>query len=156
MEKIRAIALDMDGVLTDGTFWWSADGGETKRFSFRDVMGISVGKKAGLIFAIISGENTPQVSRYAEKMKIEHVFAGCKDKASALREFSGKVNIPLEQMSFMGDDINDLSAMDLVAFSAAPSDAHESVLVRARFISKHPGGNGAVRELIDTILKTKE
>jgi len=68
--QIKAIALDVDGVLTDGGFWWGADGQEWKRFSFRDVMGISVGRRAGLVFALISGEESMLVDRFAQKMAL--------------------------------------------------------------------------------------
>ena len=81
MGQIKAIALDVDGVLTDGTFWWGPDGQEWKRFSFRDVMGISRARRAGLVSALISGEDTPLVDRFARKMEIDHVFKGCNDKA---------------------------------------------------------------------------
>ena len=88
MKQIKAIALDVDGVLTDGTFWWDVDEAETKRFSFLDVMGISLGRKAGLIFALISGEDSPLVDRYAEKLGITDVYMGCKDKGAAARASS--------------------------------------------------------------------
>ena len=74
MKPIKGIALDVDGVLTDGTFTWDVDGGEYKSFSFTDIMGISIAKKAGIVFAIISGENTPHIDYYANKMGITDVF----------------------------------------------------------------------------------
>jgi len=89
ISRIKAVALDVDGVLTDGTFWWGPDGEEYKRFSFLDIMGVSLGRKAGLVFALISGEDSPLVDRYAAKMGITDVFKGCKDKASALRREVG-------------------------------------------------------------------
>jgi 3-deoxy-D-manno-octulosonate 8-phosphate phosphatase (KDO 8-P phosphatase) len=152
MGEIKAVALDVDGVLTDGTFCWSSDGSESKRFSFMDVMGVSLGRKAGLIFALISGENSPLVGRYAQKMGIGDIYQGCKDKAAALREFAAKHGLEMTEVCLMGDDINDVPAMELAGFSAAPPSAHESALSVAQYITKHPGGNGAVRELIDAIL----
>ena len=91
MTGIKAIALDVDGVLTDGTFAFGLHGEELKSFSFRDVMGISLGKKAGLVFALISGEDSPLVDRYAGKMGIGDVYKGCKDKAAAIR---GQASVP--------------------------------------------------------------
>src|ERR1035441_8664802 len=90
MRSIKAIALDVDGVLTDGTFWWGPDGQEWKRFSFRDVMGICRARRTGTIFALISGENSPLVDRFAEKVGIESrdIFKGCKDKDKALQKFA--------------------------------------------------------------------
>src|ERR1700679_534830 len=105
--SIRAIALDVDGVLTDGTFWWGPNGEEFKRFSFLDVMGVSLGLRAGLRFALISGEDSPLVDRFARKMGIEDVYKGCKDKAAALKSFAEKRGLDLASICFMGDDVND-------------------------------------------------
>ena len=146
---IKAIALDVDGVLTDGTFWWGPDGQEWKRFSFRDVMGISRAQKAGILFALISGEDSPLVDRFAKKMNIAGVFKGCKDKAVALKEFAAQNGLALAAIAFMGDDINDLGAMKLAGLSAAPANAHPSVLEQVAFVAKSCGGQGAVRELVD-------
>ena len=152
MKDIKAVALDVDGVLTDGTFIWGQNGEEFKQFSFTDVMGISLASKAGIIFTLISGEDNILIDRYAEKMKIVDISKGCKDKASAVISFSKKYNLNLNQICFMGDDINDIAALELVGFSAAPASAHESVKQKVKFLSTKAGGHGAVRELIDFIL----
>jgi 3-deoxy-D-manno-octulosonate 8-phosphate phosphatase (KDO 8-P phosphatase) len=149
---IRALALDVDGVLTDGGFLWGPGGEEFKRFSFLDVMGVSLGTKAGLVFALISGEDSPLVDRFAAKMKIRHVYKGCKDKGQAFRAFSEAAGIPLEAMAFMGDDVNDLPALELAGFAAAPANAHASVKARVDLVTAARGGDGAVREVIDALL----
>jgi 3-deoxy-D-manno-octulosonate 8-phosphate phosphatase (KDO 8-P phosphatase) len=149
---IKAIALDVDGVLTDGTFWWGPGGEEFKRFSFLDVMGVSIGRKAGLVFALISGEDSPLVDLFAAKMEIADVFKGCKDKAAALREFALRHSLALDEIAFMGDDVNDLPALALAGLPAAPARAHETVLRAVRHVTKRPGGRGAVRELVDMVL----
>lgn len=149
--EIKAVALDVDGVLTDGSFWWGPGGAEWKRFSFRDVMGISRASRAGLIFALISGEENELLTRYARKMNITHVYPGCKDKAAALRSFAESQGLNLAQVCFMGDDINDVSALQLAGLAAAPADAHDAVLAVAQFVTKRPGGRGAVRELLDSL-----
>lgn len=152
MSKIKAIALDVDGVLTDGTFVWGLNGEEFKKFSFLDIMGISIGTKAGMIFALISGEDSPLIDRYAMKMHIVDVFKGCKDKAAALKDFAQRRQLDLTQICFMGDDVNDLPAMELSGMSAAPAGAHEKVRLKASLVTERYGGQGAVRELIDTII----
>lgn len=149
---IKAIALDVDGVLTDGTFWWGPDGAEFKRFSFLDVMGVSLGRKAGLVFALISGEDSPLVDRFAAKMGIADVFKGCKDKAAALRAFAGRRGLDLAEVAFMGDDVNDLPALALAGLAAAPATAHESVRRAVHHVAGRSGGRGAVRELVDLVL----
>jgi 3-deoxy-D-manno-octulosonate 8-phosphate phosphatase (KDO 8-P phosphatase) len=153
MSSIKAIALDVDGVLTDGTFWWGPDGAEWKRFSFRDVMGVSRGRRAGLVFALISGEDSPLVDRYAQKMGIRDVHKGCKDKALALRTFAETHGFALSEICFMGDDVNDLGAMEAAGLAAVPVDAHESARRIAGLLMTRPGGKGAVRELVDLILQ---
>lgn len=152
MKRIKAIVLDFDGVLTDGTFIWNTGGREYKRLSFYDIMGLSIGSKAGIIFAIISGENNALIDRFAEKTGITDVFKGIKNKAEALRLFAVKKGFELTQICYMGDDVNDLAAMEICGFTAAPASAHESVKKKARLITEHAGGHGAVRELVDYIL----
>ncbi len=153
MSRIKAVALDFDGVLTDGDFLWGPDDQEWKRLSFRDVMGVAEARRAGLVVALISGEDTPILTRYATKMGIEHVYKGCKDKAKAIVEFATIIGIPLSEIAFMGDDINDIEAMKLVGLSATPSNAHRSVLALAKFVSKNPGGQGAVRDLMEFVIQ---
>ena len=156
---LRAIAFDVDGVLTDGTFVWSAVGEESKRFSFTDIMGISLLRRLGLKMALVSGEPSPLVDRYAEKMSIPFVVKGTRDKAAALREFGAKFEIPLEQTCFFGDDINDLSAMEIAGLCACPSNAAAEVFAYVEergYVSPLPGGHGAVRSLADAILAARE
>lgn len=151
-DTIDAIVMDVDGVLTDGGFWWTAQGEELKRFCFLDVMGISLGKRAGLVFGLISGETTPFAKFFAQKMEIAEVYLGCKDKGAALKSFAESQAIPLERICYMGDDVNDLPAMGIAGLSAAPANAHPSVLERVQLRLRNRGGDGAVRELIDHIL----
>jgi 3-deoxy-D-manno-octulosonate 8-phosphate phosphatase (KDO 8-P phosphatase) len=153
ISHIKAVALDVDGVLTDGTFWWGPDGQEWKRFSFRDVMGVSRGRRAGLVFALISGEDSPLVDRYAQKLGISDVHKGCKDKASALRKFAAAHGFQLSEVCFMGDDVNDLEALATAGLSVVPVDAHESARRIASLVMTRPGGQGAVRELVDLIVQ---
>jgi len=155
LERVRAVALDVDGVLTDGGLWWGPGGDEWKRFCFADIMGISLARRAGLELALISGENSPLVDRYAEKMHIGHIMKGRRDKATALREFAAAAGIELAEICYMGDDVNDLPAIEIAGFSAAPANAARDVLVRADFIAKSTGGNGAVRELIEALLAAR-
>ncbi|MGA8272369.1 MAG: HAD hydrolase family protein [Candidatus Sulfotelmatobacter sp.] len=155
LDKIRAIALDVDGVLSDGGLWWGPAGEEWKRFCFADIMGVSLARRAGLILALISGESSPLIDRYAEKLLIRHVVKGCRDKAAALRDFAAAAGVKLTEVCFMGDDVNDLQAMAIAGFSAAPANAASAVLERADFVAKAPGGNGAVRELVEALLAAR-
>lgn len=155
MKEIRAIALDVDGVLTDGGIWWGPNGEEWKRFCFADVMGVSLACKAGLIVTLISGEDSPLVDRFAAKFKMADITKGCREKAQALRLFAERNQLQLKEICFMGDDVNDLPAFEIAGLSAAPADARPAVLRKAKFIANSKGGNGAVRELIDAILEAR-
>ncbi|HEX9368365.1 MAG TPA: HAD hydrolase family protein [Vicinamibacterales bacterium] len=155
MKRLKAIALDVDGVLTDGGVWWGPNGEEWKRFCFADIMGVSLAMKAGLIVGLISGEGSPLVDRFAVKMGITDIEKNCKDKARALRAFAERRRLSLTDLTFMGDDVNDLEAMSIAGLAAAPASAVPAVLQRATFVSVKPGGYGAVRELVDAILRAK-
>jgi 3-deoxy-D-manno-octulosonate 8-phosphate phosphatase (KDO 8-P phosphatase) len=152
LEQIQAVVLDVDGVLTDGGFWWGPNGEEWKRFCFADIMGISLGQRAGLTFALISGEESPLVDRYAAKMRVQHIVKGCRDKAAALRTVAAAAGIELAQICYVGDDVNDLAAMRIAGFSAAPANAARDVLACVDFISNNRGGDGAVREVVEALL----
>lgn len=149
VEGIAALALDVDGVLTDGRFWWGPGGEEFKSFSFRDVMGLSRGMKAGLRVVLISGEDSPLLDRYAAKLGIPHLYRGCKDKAAALKDYGKAQGLPLSSICFIGDDVNDVAAMEIAGSSAAPADAHPIARKAAKRLLNAPGGNGAVREWVD-------
>lgn len=155
MKAIRAVAMDVDGVLTDNTFAWREDGQESKSFSFRDVMGVSLARKAGFRFALISGESTPFVDMIAHKLGITDIHKGCKDKATALRAFAEQHQLALAEICFIGDDVNDVPAMLLAGLSAAPADAHTAAKRAAALITQAPGGRGAVREVLDRLLATE-
>jgi 3-deoxy-D-manno-octulosonate 8-phosphate phosphatase (KDO 8-P phosphatase) len=156
---LRAIAFDVDGVLTDGTLIWSSAGEESKRFSFTDIMGVSLLRRLGIKMALISGEPSPLVDLYAEKMHIPFVVKGTRDKAAALRDFTTKFEIPLEQACFFGDDVNDLSAMEIAGLCACPSNAAAEVLTYVAehgYLSPLPAGRGAVRSFADAILAARK
>jgi 3-deoxy-D-manno-octulosonate 8-phosphate phosphatase (KDO 8-P phosphatase) len=152
MKDLKAIVLDVDGVLTDGGVWWGPNGEEWKRFCFADIMGVSLAMKSGLIVALISGEGSPLVDRFAVKLGITDIQKNCKDKARALRLFAERRDVALAHVAFMGDDVNDIGAMEIAGLAAAPANAARAVLAKASFVARSHGGNGAVRELVDAIL----
>jgi len=159
LQTLQAVAFDVDGVLTDGTLMWSPTGDEYKTFCFADIMGISLLRRIGLKLALISGEDTPHIDRYAQKMRIPFIVKGTRDKAAAVRQLGVQFHIPLENICFFGDDINDLFAMEVCGLCACPSTAATQVLeyVSERgFTSSKPGGSGAVRELSDAILAARQ
>lgn len=144
--------MDIDGVLTDGTFTWDSAGGESKSFAFADIMGLSRARAAGISLGLISGEDGPIVKRLAEKIGATYVAAGCRNKAAALREFSEASQIPLEHIAYIGDDVNDIDALSIAGLSVAPLNAQSGVKRSVDLVLEKTGGDGAVRQLIELLL----
>jgi 3-deoxy-D-manno-octulosonate 8-phosphate phosphatase (KDO 8-P phosphatase) len=149
---IKAVAMDLDGVLTDGTVWLDEAGRESKRVAFADIMGVSLGRRAGLHFALISGEGGPLLDAIAVKLGITDTYPYCKDKAAALRDFAAKRQLQLDEICFIGDDVNDVSALGICGLAVVPSGAHPAAAAVSTVITKMPGGGGSVRELVDLLL----
>jgi 3-deoxy-D-manno-octulosonate 8-phosphate phosphatase (KDO 8-P phosphatase) len=149
---IKAVVMDVDGVLTDGTVLLDDQGREAKRVSFADIMGVSIGRRAGLLFALVSGESGPTLDQIARKFGIDEVDRGCKDKAAALRAFAARHALTLGEICFIGDDVNDVPALELSGLPAAPATAHKAALAVASVVTAKAGGAGAAREVIDRLL----
>lgn len=159
-EKVKAIATDVDGVLTDGTFWWGTNGEEFKRFSFADVTGIALARKAGIRLALISGESSESaktlVQRLADKLQIADVYKGCHDKAGAVTEFASRYGLQLSEVCFIGDDVPDLPAMEIVGLPVAPANAQNVAKKTAAWVASRNGGCGVLREVIDLIIQQQQ
>jgi len=115
-------------------------------------MGISLARKSGILFALISGEASPLVDRFAQKMGITDVHKGCTDKAAALEAFAARHNLSPEEVCFVGDDVNDLTAFAIAGLAAAPGDAHPKAKQAAHYVTQASGGRGAVREIVDHLM----
>jgi YrbI family 3-deoxy-D-manno-octulosonate 8-phosphate phosphatase len=153
--NIKLFATDVDGVLTDAGMYYGESGEELKKFHTRDGMGIKLLQAEGVIIAIITMEQTKIVARRAKKLGISEVFQGAKDKVSVLTYLSQKFRIPFEQMAYMGDDVNDVGALQAVGYAAAPADCVDHVRQVVHYICQKKGGEGAVREVIDMILASR-
>jgi 3-deoxy-D-manno-octulosonate 8-phosphate phosphatase (KDO 8-P phosphatase) len=152
LSKIKLLAMDVDGTLTDSAMYYSARGEEMKRFSTRDGMGITLLHNGEIDTAILTSENSPIVSARADKLKIKHVILGCRDKSSAITDLALSLGLDLSEIAFIGDDINDEHIMRIVGFSACPADSVETIKSTSGYICKFNGGNGAVREFAEMIL----
>ncbi|SDD81244.1 KdsC family phosphatase [Sporomusa acidovorans] len=155
-EPIRLIIFDVDGVLTDGHIIFGQDGEALKAFHCQDGMGISLAHKAGLRTAIITGRESQIVYKRATELKIGDIHQAAADKVAALRALMEKYSLTLEQIAYIGDDINDLPVMVQVGLPCAVANAVPEVKAAAKFISARPGGNGAVRDSIEFILKAQK
>lgn len=152
LQQIRLFATDVDGVLTDAGMYYSESGDEWKKFNTRDGMGIKLLQKAGLITAIVTQERTRLVARRAEKLAIPELHQGVFDKLSVIRDMAIRHGLSLKQVAYIGDDVNDIDALKAVGLSAAPADSLPQVLEIVDYVCRQKGGEGAVRELADMIL----
>ncbi|MDH3769918.1 MAG: HAD-IIIA family hydrolase [Nitrospirota bacterium] len=154
-KELKLFATDVDGVLTDAGMYYGESGEELKKFHTRDGMGIKLLQAEGVMIAIITMERTKIVARRAKKLGITEVFQGAKDKVSVLTHLAEKFNIPFEQMAYMGDDVNDVAALQTVGYAAAPADCVDQVRQVVHYICQKNGGEGVVREVIDMILAAR-
>ncbi len=157
-EKLRAIKLivmDVDGTMTDGSMNFGPDGEVMKRFSVRDGMGITLARRAGLLCAIMTSEVSAIVTKRAEKLGIEHVILGSRSKKTDLKQLADKIGIVLDEIVFVGDDVNDALAMQSAGFSACPQDATSYIKSIASYVCEHKGGYGCVREVIEMVLQAQ-
>ncbi len=151
--RVRLFLMDVDGVLTDGGIVYDANGLESKRFHVRDGHGIKMLDRAGVRVGIITGRTSEVVDVRARELGIHILRQGALDKAAVLREVLREQGVPPEETAFVGDDIVDVPVLRVVGFSAAPCDAEQYVLDTVDFVSSRPGGMGAVREIIEFLLK---
>jgi YrbI family 3-deoxy-D-manno-octulosonate 8-phosphate phosphatase len=155
LNRIRLFATDVDGVLTDAGMYYSESGDEWKKFNTRDGMGIKLLQKAGLITAIVTQERTRLVARRAEKLAIPELHQGVMDKLSVIRDMAERHGISLQQIAYIGDDVNDIEALKAVGVSAAPADGLPQVLEVVDYVCQKKGGEGVVRELAELILQAR-
>jgi 3-deoxy-D-manno-octulosonate 8-phosphate phosphatase (KDO 8-P phosphatase) len=154
-ERTRLVLSDVDGVLTDTGVYVSARGEELKRFSLRDGMGVERLRDAGITTAFITREQSEIVARRAEKLGVEHVLLGVRDKRPAVAALAARIGVAPAEMAYIGDDVNDLDAIDLVAaegLTGAPSDALPVVLDAVQYRCRAAGGHGAFRDFAEWIL----
>lgn len=149
--RVRLIVFDFDGVFTDNTVFVSEDGKETVRCWRGDGIGLSRLRQAGIEMAIVSTETNPVVSVRSRKLGI-HCLQGCSDKLATVRTLASKAGVTLEQVAFVGNDVNDLACLEAVGVPIVVQDAHPDVLGVAIYRTKARGGRGAVREVSDAIV----
>jgi YrbI family 3-deoxy-D-manno-octulosonate 8-phosphate phosphatase len=150
--RIRLVAFDFDGVFTNNMVYVFEDGTEAVRCTRSDGIGLQKLRQAGIDTIIISTETNPVVSARARKLKIDCV-QDCQDKRGVLEERTAKIGISLDQVAFVGNDINDLPCLTCVGLPIVVKDAHPDVIPVARYQTQNPGGHGAVREVCDIIIE---
>ncbi len=151
--SIRLFAMDVDGILTDGTIYVSSEGSESKRFSIVDGLGLARLRDAGIELAWISGRFSDSTTVRAKELKIPHLVQGKNDKITALKELLGKLQLEASQAVYMGDDIIDVDAIAFAGIGVTVPEAQDEALAAADYVTTRSGGNGAVREICNHILK---
>lgn len=149
---LKMFLTDCDGCLTDGGMYYSEDGNELKKFNTRDGMGFALLKERGIITGIVTGEKTNIAERRAQKLQIDEIHQGVKNKLDVIVCLAEKYHVALDEIAYVGDDINDIEVLEKVGFPCTVNDASEDIKGKAKYVSKRNGGEGAVREIIDMIL----
>ena len=161
MKEIKLFLTDVDGCLTDGGMYYTAEGDAMKRFCVYDGMGMVRLQQAGVPCGILTSENSPIVKARAEKLQLQYLYLGvgsrvnpkAKSKLEAAKEICAEIGIGLENVCFVGDDINDIELLSAVGLPCCPPNARPEVLALPGIrVLKTPGGQGAVREISDEIL----
>jgi len=153
--KVRCLVLDVDGVMTDGRILYMPGGGETKAFHVRDGLGIKMLMHSGVHVAILSGRESEAVNRRAAELGIEHLIQGIDDKVAAFENVLSRLDLPAEDTAYVGDDLPDLPLLKRVGLGFAPADASPEVRAAAHVVLRAGGGQGAVREACELILRAK-
>ena len=152
---IKLLATDVDGVLTDGGMYYSEHGDEIKKFNTRDGKGIELLRQAGIKVVFITSENTQLVKRRAEKLKVDGLYQGIRDKAAVIQELTAEYGISRREIAYIGDDINDLAVLRAVGLAITVADGLPENKEIADYVTQARGGEGAVREVAMLILAAK-
>ena len=155
-KKIKLLILDVDGVLTDGGIYFDDNGVEQKKFDSQDGLGIKLLQLSGIEVAVITARSTKSVSHRLKGLGVEHYYHGILDKSSALEKLIKKLSIDPSESAYVGDDVIDLPVMTRVALPIAVANAQESVKDHALMVTEKSGGNGAVREVCNFLLKSQD
>ena len=152
-KNVKLLILDVDGVLTKGEIIYDDTGRELKIFNVKDGLGVALLSKVGIKTLLLSARNSPMLKKRAEDMKIVEVIGGVLPKEKVLKRIKDKYKVKDEEICFMGDDIIDLGVIRAVGVGVAVCDAHPLVRKAAKYVTLKKGGEGAVREVVDLIIK---
>jgi len=152
---IELVVLDVEGVLTDGGLWCAEDGTHMKRFAIRDGLGIKLLLSAGVKVAVLSGHPSPVTEARMRALGVTDVRTGVERKGESFEQILERHGVPAERAAAMGDDLNDLPMMRRAGLAVTVADAPPEVQERAAYVTRNPGGHGAVRELAEHVLRAR-
>ena len=156
MKKVKLILTDIDGVWTDGGMYYDQVGNEWKKFHTYDSAGVLFAHQQNVPVGIITGESTAIVERRAKKLHIDYLFQGVQDKLSVAQQLCERLNITLEEVAYIGDDLNDQRLLQVVGVSAAPQSAPDYIKKKVMYVMNKKGGEGCFREFVEKILEIDE
>lgn len=154
LKNIKLLAMDVDGVLTDGSMIFGPDG-DTKVFNVHDGLGINLALTSGLEIAWITGNVSPAVLKRAKSLGVTEIYQGARFKSAVLKEIAAAKGLQIEEIAYIGDDLNDLPAIDVAGVGIAVANAVAEVKAAADIVTEKAGGHGAIREVIEMILKSQ-
>jgi 3-deoxy-D-manno-octulosonate 8-phosphate phosphatase (KDO 8-P phosphatase) len=156
LDKIRLVAFDVDGVFTDGRFYLSDEGIESKAFHTQDGYGVRRLLDSGIAVGVISGRSSPAVEKRMADLGVAHVILKCKDKVAAMDELAAALGLSISECAYVGDDLPDLPLLEHVGFSVAVANAVPALQERCDYVTKKSGGFGAVREICNLIVAASD
>lgn len=154
-KRIKYLVIDVDGTMTDAGIFYDEHGNELKKFCTKDAAGFFAARAAGIQILVLTGRECAATTRRMTEMKVDYLVQNCKDKVTYLKRFMEDRHITKEEIGYLGDDLNDLTAMQLCEFVGCPKDACVEVKDRADYISSIKGGYGAVRDIIEHMLRDR-
>ena len=152
LSNIKLVATDCDGVLTDGGMYYTEQGDVMKKFNVIEGVGFERLRACGIQTAIITAEKNPLLQKRADKLKIEYLCMGSKDKVGSLKKICDQLRISLKEAAYIGDDLFDVPAIKACGFGCAPESAFENIKNEADYVTKRKGGEGAFREVAEMII----
>ena len=156
LKKVKALCMDVDGVLTDGRIILGDDGAELRGYFVRDGLGMQLCRRAGIRLAFITSSPSKGILERGKRLGVDHVSLGVKDKATELKRQSALMGIDPSEVAFIGDDLVDIPAMKLAGLSIAVADATPAVRDCADMVTENPGGRGAVREVCEMLVEAQD
>lgn len=154
-EKIKYLIIDVDGTMTDGGIYYDEHGNELKKFCTRDAVGFFAARKAGISVMVLTGRECEATNRRMTELGVDYIYQNIKDKTVHLKRLMEQKNISSDELAYIGDDLNDLRSMALAGFVGCPADSCKEVIEQADYVSKVKGGYGAVRDVVEYLLRRR-
>lgn len=152
-QKLKLLVIDVDGTMTDAGIYYDEQGNELKKFCTRDAAGFFAARTVGIKIMVLTGRECAATTRRMKELKVDYIFQNVKNKAEFIEEFIKTNGITKEELGYIGDDLNDYPAMKLAGFVGCPSDSCSEIIAIADYVSSVKGGQGAVRDIIEYLLK---